>query len=545
MLIDLKSDLVPGVELVDVRVTLLDTDTDIELEPIAVARDANVAEGVRIARVEGLDPSPARRIRVVAHDVLGEEVTRQTIVVVNRDDAATTVMITRDCRGVTCEDANTRCLGSRCVDETCLTGAEESCPEPACSTAADCGGGFAECASSQCVDGVCVAFEDTAQCGAALYCDARLGCRGVPTVLSQCDDAVFLAPSGCDGDCSVRAVDLAVGWRHTCWVDTNAEVWCTGRNDDGQLGQGDRFGRLEPTRVELQPASRITVGQGFSCALLMDGSIQCWGLNDQGQLGVGDRISRPVPAVAIEGGPWVDLYARYDATCAIDAAGTLACWGDNVEGQIGDGTDTDALSPFVREGTWSTIGPGQGHACGIRTDGTLWCWGRNTEGQLGQPEGAPGQSRSPLQVGTDTDWVAVHSSQGGSCAIKVDGTLWCWGESLDDGFALGTQQVFEPTLRPDGTDWTDVDVSLFHGCGLRGSVGWCWGRGFEAQTGIVQSDPVAPRIVEAGPWIDVEVGRFSTFFVRDDGALFGSGTNCGRLGNGSPDNPGMFVEISR
>lgn len=543
LLVDLKSDLAPGVELAEVRVTLLEDGRELDL--VSVDRDATLAEpGIRIARVGGLSPSSARRIEVVAWDVVGEEVTRQTVVVVNRDDAATTVLVTRDCRGVTCEDADTRCLGNRCVDQTCLTGAEESCPEPACTSDTECAG-VAECAVPACVDGVCVAVEDASRCGAELYCDAQLGCRGIPSVLDECDMHAYLAPEGCAGDCTVRVRDVSASWLHTCWVDDVGAVWCTGRNEDGQLGSGDRYGRLEPVRVELPPAQRIGTGDGFSCALLEDGSIRCWGRNDDGQLGVGDRVNRPLPATAIAGGPWVDVFIEYDVACALDEAAGLWCWGDDVEGQIGDGGDPeDALVPVALEGTWRTVGQGQGHVCAVRTDGTLWCWGRNTESQLGQP-GAREQERAPIQVGTDTDWVTVDGSQSGTCATKTDGTLWCWGEPQDDSLALGDEEIDAPRVRPDGMDWVEADVSIFHGCGLRGDVGWCWGRGFEGQTGVVQTEPVPPRIVEGGPWVDVEVGRFTSFFVRDDGALFGSGNDCGRLGMGVIDGSDGFVEVER
>ncbi len=536
----MKSDLVAGVELVEVRVTLLDDGT--ELDPVIVARNATLADpGIRIARISGLSPSPARRVQVVAYDVLGEEVTRQIVVVVNRDDAATTILVTRDCRGVTCDDADTRCLGSRCVDQACLTGAEDSCPDPVCTVDTECAG-LADCATPRCNNGVCVAEEIPGQCGNELYCDAARGCLGVPLVLEQCDMRAFVAPGSCEGDCQVRVRNVSAAHLHTCYVDTEGETWCMGANDHGELGTGDLYGRLEPARVELPAASLVACGDNFTCALLESGEIRCWGTNDDGQLGQGDTEDRLAPT-PIAGGPWLTLSIEYNSACAIDTMNRLFCWGRNLEGQAGSGSE-DVLTPTQIDGSWASLGQGQGHTCGIQTDGSLWCWGRNSDAQLGQPEGAARQIRRPTQVGADTDWAQVDGAQESTCALKTDGSLWCWGTESNLNLAFGDEVTYEPRQRTDGTDWTDIDISVFHGCGLRGDVGWCWGRGFEGQTGVAQSDPLMPRMVD-GPWADVEVGRFSSFFVRDDGALFASGASCGRLGTGSPERPNMFVEISR
>ena len=66
--------------------------------------------------------------------------------------------------------------------------------------------------------------------------------------------------------------------------------------------------------------------------------------------------------------------------------------------------------------TWVRIGGGNYHTCAIRTDGTLWCWGANWWGQLGV--GDTTSHNVPVQVTTRTDWVDVSS--GGwshTCAV--------------------------------------------------------------------------------------------------------------------------------
>jgi hypothetical protein len=58
---------------------------------------------------------------------------------------------------------------------------------------------------------------------------------------------------------NVRAVDVG---RHGCAVTRGGEVWCWGRNRDGQLGRGDPHDVLRPARVPL-PEPEFTAGSGL------------------------------------------------------------------------------------------------------------------------------------------------------------------------------------------------------------------------------------------------------------------------------------------
>jgi len=52
---------------------------------------------------------------------------------------------------------------------------------------------------------------------------------------------------------SKRIVSLDGGSAHICGVDEAGDVWCVGRNTDGQLGDGTRTERDEPVRVPRNP----------------------------------------------------------------------------------------------------------------------------------------------------------------------------------------------------------------------------------------------------------------------------------------------------
>ena len=48
-------------------------------------------------------------------------------------------------------------------------------------------------------------------------------------------------------------------------------------------------------------------------------------------------------------------------------------------------------------------------AGGIKSDGTFWTWGFNGFGELGQNNRT--NYSSPVQVGSNTDWIRVSSTQ--------------------------------------------------------------------------------------------------------------------------------------
>jgi alpha-tubulin suppressor-like RCC1 family protein len=118
-------------------------------------------------------------------------------------------------------------------------------------------------------------------------------------------------------------------------------------------------------------------------------------------------------------------------TLVIKDNGTLWAWGENDEGQIGDGTPGAEgefrITPVQvgADSDWTTVAAGSHHSLAIKLDGSLWSWGYNWYGQLGNEETLPGaQVLSPVQMGTDKDWLSVSARGHASIALKKDHTLW-------------------------------------------------------------------------------------------------------------------------
>jgi alpha-tubulin suppressor-like RCC1 family protein len=74
--------------------------------------------------------------------------------------------------------------------------------------------------------------------------------------------------------------------------------------------------------------------------------------------------------------------------------------------------------------TEEKVAAGDKHTCAIKTDGSLWCWGDNGRGQIG--DGTWKDKYSPVRI-MESGVVDVAAGVFHTCAIKKDGSLWYWG----------------------------------------------------------------------------------------------------------------------
>src|SRR4030095_5571113 len=109
-----------------------------------------------------------------------------------------------------------------------------------------------------------------------------------------------------------------------------------------------------------------------------------------------------------------------------------------------------------------------------KRDGSLWAWGEGGWGQLG--DNSFSDRFSPVQVGTDRDWVAV-SAHDHSGALKSDGTLWMWGANR--GGQIGNGQPNSVTVpfvagsSSTNDTWRAVSGGIYYSLGIM-SDGTLW-----------------------------------------------------------------------
>lgn len=346
-------------------------------------------------------------------------------------------------------------------------------------------------------------------------------------------------------------VMLDAGVDHSCAVFQGA-LYCWGDNQRGRLGVGDGENRASPARVGLLDSwVQVTTGADHSCALRADGTVWCFGANDVGQVGspgVNDVVS-PI-AVTLPNAA-VAIASESYFTCAVLGDGSLHCWGENTEGMLGQ-DDTYPGDPAflpLRVGAfadWSSVDAGQGHTCGVRLPGSLWCWGRNTDYQLGLGADVGEQYRSPQQVGSNSDWTQVQAGQNHSCALRVAGELWCWGEGQFGALGTGDLDHRANPARVDERQYTQVSLDTFHTCAVDSAADlWCWGRNAEGQLGLGDiEDRVLPTRVATGGWAQVAAGRFYTCAKKLDATIWCTGANeVGQLGLGDTERRNEFSRV--
>lgn len=193
MLVDLRTDLQPGVEFTEIVVEL----SQVPLPPIGIDQTSVVARGT-VAMTDEFLATPGRVAELADHPAGSYELRvsllarapgasepsvfiARRVLVELRENLIVTVLITRSCVDVVCprdgdEPSLTECLGGECVDPSCSPETPELCPPPACESDADCPDRVLACEVPQCIEGACYG---TPTCAEDEYCHASGSCQPI------------------------------------------------------------------------------------------------------------------------------------------------------------------------------------------------------------------------------------------------------------------------------------------------------------------------------------------------------------------------------
>ena len=160
----------------------------------------------------------------------------------------------------------------------------------------------------------------------------------------------------------VAIEQVAVGDTHVCALLSNNGLYCWGTNGNGQIGDGSTTKRIAPTAVSLGviPSSvsirQVVSGGSYSCALASN-KVYCWGRNDVGQLGNGSSVPASpygllTPVATVQGAmpaqgkiqKLVTVPNNFASTCAIMDDSSTYCWGRSA-GYYENGAYEDRLAP--------------------------------------------------------------------------------------------------------------------------------------------------------------------------------------------------------
>jgi alpha-tubulin suppressor-like RCC1 family protein len=184
-------------------------------------------------------------------------------------------------------------------------------------------------------------------------------------------------------------------------------------------------------------AGALTVGAAHSCAVAA-GAAHCWGFGGDGRLGYGSLASigddeTPGSIAPPDFGPGLvvqAIAAGAGHTGALLSDGTVHCWGFGVNGRlgyanvdnIGDDEPAAAAGAVQLGGPATAITAGLAHTCALRVDGAVFCWGYAGQGRLGYgglgPDPVPTNQDPPSIGDTETPLSAGPVALGGA-AIAI------------------------------------------------------------------------------------------------------------------------------
>ncbi|TDH27774.1 T9SS type A sorting domain-containing protein [Segetibacter sp. 3557_3] len=344
-----------------------------------------------------------------------------------------------------------------------------------------------------------------------------------------------------------RWVSVAANIEHVLALKSDGSLWAWGLNLYGQLGNGATLPVVNPLPVRVGTENNwlsITVGRNHSAALKADGTLWTWGANGSGELGIGTytNSSVPVPVLPNANNRWKSVFAGGSFTMAVRSDGTLWGWGNNNEGQLGTSNTTYSVPTPVQSGSdnnWVMVQGGGSHTLALKSNGTLWSWGANLSGQLGNGTTSGSNANPvPAQVGTDTKWVGIATGFAHSLGFKSDGTLFGWGNNEKSQLGNGTNtNVLIPMLLNTDVKWLDVKQgALFTTALATDGRLWTWESNTHGQLGNGnQTQQNSPGLMNNdNNWISVAAGFYYTLALKSNGTLWSWGGNFqGQLGNGT------------
>jgi len=378
------------------------------------------------------------------------------------------------------------------------------------------------------------------------------GCGdGIPAGMEGCDDGALLDGDGCSADCQPESGWVCMGSPSVCMTECgDGLIAGIEECDDGNLdvddGCSDVCGLEFGFECAGEPSACISVcGDG----ILVPGET-C----DDGNISQGDGCSLTcqsefgwdcvgAPSACTLTGVLDQLALGIDGGCVLSTTGEVGCFGANSQGEVGIGIeDVNILLPtFTLDGV-VTLTAGQQHNCAIRVGGTVWCWGDNLESQMGPLSVVPTDEHLPLEVTGLPVAADIAAGDDHTCVLSGMGEVWCWGDNFNLQLGRGGMDTTDDPIpaqvpMPAGLAAVSLGMGDDHSCAVLsdGTVA-CWGDDDNGQQGdgaggLDNGD--ATLVMGLTDVAQVEGGDDHTCARTNGGQMFCWGDNDnGQLGQG-------------
>lgn len=217
----------------------------------------------------------------------------------------------------------------------------------------------------------------------------------------------------------------------------------------------------------------------------------------------------------------------------IDAAPGIDAEKPVLDAQTNDVVDGGAPSEVVQ------LSSGSDHYCALRADGTVWCWGSNSHGELG--DGTRAASATPTKVDLPEPVAEVLAGRQRTCVrFKSSGNVTCWGDAANGGLGSGaTADQTKPTgavVNLGGKAAVALSGRGSHLCArLSDGTAKCWGANRNGELGIAPGpdEPLPVDLPLQSPITDIVTGTEFTCARHGAGEYRCFGANdLGQLGTG-------------
>jgi hypothetical protein len=272
-----------------------------------------------------------------------------------------------------------------------------------------------------------------------------------------------------------RATAITGGSDHVCVLGASGVVYCEGH----RWGAGGSSGTARVEEFTAIPSTTkfesVVAGRFHTCALDVEANAYCWGLDNFGQLGDAipertNQVGRSTPLMVVGGHKFASLFSGStgDATCGRTIEDETLCWGAYVENPDAPTTALCWTTEFAQyrctpspirmssEADLTFIEIAGDSGCGLETSGRMHCWGRTPE----QNSSQAAFRRVPAPAVINVRLLSMQLNFEYGCGLGVDRLVYCWGAnaSMQGGndfrtyiaplpsLIYGPTRLLEPTL---------------------------------------------------------------------------------------------------
>jgi len=429
-----------------------------------------------------------------------------------------------------------------------------------------------------------------------VFVDSNNTLRGIGNLNGRFGNTDIQAPASFFGstDAAYSVSKSYINDQNVFVLTTAGEVYASGTNANGQMGQGDTTGRVYLTKtLNIANCSKVAISPDTNAFtvyfLTTDGKVYATGNNQYGQIGNGTTTSISTPVLVLGPG---NTYANPTTTVidienagsyngsttphtaiALLSDGTVWCVGYGGLGQMSNGSTTSINNKWVQVKTavatnltgiskiYSAGSDGYNTMYALSSSGILYGWGYNGWGQLGN-----GTTTLATYAITISGNVANFWVFGASCFIKksTDNKLYGWGYNgygqLGNGTTTNiTSVTLVSTLSSvnvenmwGSADDTYVGMHVFlklvgsntlYACGYNAQGALGIGTTSDISTFTKVYFPPASTISDIMCMFNTNIGAY-TMILTSDGNVYHSGQSRWGIGMRQDGNRTLFAKVT-